>query len=148
MQYLPDVNRPPICVECFERWRLQGTGGCFTCPQCRRCIACGRSDCPVPILSEEARPFPLSKLLSKIFENDGSRPPQLHGLEGEQYRTLREYTRLKRVDLGHHDYAASGQDVSLTECQRQQYMALRDRAWQVCSELIMQFIVTGGHPMG
>jgi hypothetical protein len=52
------TNRTPVrllckqqlCMDYFERWRLQGTGGCFTCPQCRRCIACGRSDCPIHIL--------------------------------------------------------------------------------------------------
>jgi hypothetical protein len=97
--------------------------------QCRRCIACGRSDCPIHILEEEeARPFPLSNLLSKIFENGGNHPLPLYDLKGEHYRTLREYTRSKRVDLGHHDFAASGQDLSLTESQRQQHMALRDRA--------------------
>lgn len=100
----PSEKRPPIrgpcghimCLQCFCEWLNSSTDDRFTCPQCRACLVCRRTECPVHRIKRELQPIPIPSLLKEVL-GEPNRP--LHGFTPSAYWAIREYTRAYRSEM-------------------------------------------------
>lgn len=105
-----------FCHECLQHWRLEASGGKFSCPMCRSCLACGTANCTFHVVPyEPARPYPLRDFLDAHFKNAKGRQAPFYGIDAAAMRQIRESTRRLRVQYGYYHLRHESSETSQGE---------------------------------
>jgi hypothetical protein len=107
-----------FCYSCLQQWRRDAGNGCFRCPMCRLCLACGRRDCRLhQVTAEISQPFPFEPFFEAHFAGRTTEMPPFFGVGAPEIRRAREATRALRVQ-----YACihgKKEDISVSEMDKE-----------------------------